>query len=275
MAQPEELALEGADIQPLVPEVEPREVEVVHQRVGLPRVGDVCGGEVVRPVVHRPDRDAERRAERADVLHRVGRDARGGVGDVVAEPAREGKVGVVGDGLDREHRARGVGLLRRLAVHEDAPLAGRHRGEGPELAVRVHRGVEVGAGGNAVRRVPDVPEVVVRHRRAGGVRELRRREGRDVLVVRVVAVVHGRLGRAVAVREERRIVGVGRDAAEGAAVAIAALRHGQRPEREAARDGVVALAIADVRARDESALDAVAPVLVGVGFHGGRARPVD
>ena len=144
---PEELAREGADphVLPAVRFEEPREVEVVHQRVVARRCRHARAAEDVRPVVHRVDRRAERRADGGDVLHRVGRGLRRRVGETVAHPACERHVGVVGNRLDRQDRPRRIRLARRLAIHEDAALASEDGRKEPEIGVRVHRGVEVGA----------------------------------------------------------------------------------------------------------------------------------
>ena len=263
---PEELPGErvvSVDVVPPVRRDVVGEVEVVHQRVGVRDAGFVAGVDHVRPVVHRVDRDAELRSDGGHVLHRVGRGLRRRVRETVAHPTRERQVGIVGDRLDRQDRPRRIRLARRFAVHEDPPLRADDPREEPEVGVRVHRGVEVGAGGEAVRRVPDVLEIVVRHRRRRCRRELRRRQRLHALRVRVVAVADRRFLRAVAVLEVvGGVVAVGRDRRERADVGAG--RGGNGPERERAPDRRAALGLADSAASHEPALIAVLVIVVAI-----------
>ena len=228
------------------------EVEVVHQHVGVR--GVVGDGE---EVLDRVDGRAERRADGGDVADGVGGLLRERVGEALAHPAGEGAVRVGGDGADGQHRADRVGLARRLAVHEDRALAGDDRRREPEVRAAVRGRGEIGAGGDALRRAPDVLEVVVRHRRDGRVRELRLGERGDARVVADVAdVAHGGFRRAVAI-DEIRVGGVVDGAAEGAGSPrlVAGVR--RRREREAARDRGTGRVVADARGQDESTLIAI------------------
>ena len=247
---PEELALEIADaLEVMVGGEVLGEVEVVHQHVGVRCV--VGDG---KEVLDRVDGRAERRADGGDVADGVGGLLRERVGEALAHPAGEGAVRVGGDGADGQHRADRVGLARRLAVHEDRALAGDDRRREPEVRPAVRGRGEIGAGGEAVRRVPDVVEIIVRHRRGGRVGKLRLGERADARVVAAIVAVadvaHVRFGGTPAI-DEVRVVRVVDVAAEGSGVPrVAAV--GRRGEREATRDGGAGGVVADGRGRDEA-----------------------
>ena len=278
---PEELAVKPAwaDIVPSILRDVVGEVEIVHERECLSAGKRVAADSVdhVRPIVHRVDWNAEPRADRADVLHRVCRDARRRVREAVADPTSERHLRIVGYSLDREDRPRRIRFLGRLAVDENLALRADYGRKEPEVGVFVHGSVEIRAGGaDGGGRMPDVREVVVRHRRRRRGRELSQRKRLNPLRIRIFAVADRRLLGTVAVLEVVRGRVVGSDPAEGAGNPLrVAVGFGKRPERETARDGQVVRVVADGRAPDEAALGAVAPAVVATLVYGAGVGRVD